>query len=40
MVKPPGTLEVVREIYRANGMRGLYTGGRLHLGECHSLRKL
>jgi len=31
MVKPPGTLEVVREIFKTNGVRGLYTGGRLHL---------
>jgi len=30
LVKPPGTLEVVREIFKANGIRGLYTGGRLH----------
>jgi len=30
MVKPPGTLEAVSEIFKANGVRGLYTGGRLH----------
>ncbi|KIM49339.1 hypothetical protein M413DRAFT_438523 [Hebeloma cylindrosporum] len=30
MVKPPGTLEAVKEIYRNNGFGGLYTGFRLH----------
>jgi hypothetical protein len=40
MIKPPGTLEVVREIFKTNGVRGLYTGGRLHLGECRSLDDL
>lgn len=28
--KPPSTLDAVRDIYRANGIRGLYTGFRLH----------
>lgn len=28
--KPPGTLGAVREIFKANGMAGLYTGFRLH----------
>lgn len=30
LVKPPGTVEAVREIFRTNGMAGLYTGFRLH----------
>jgi len=30
LAKPPGTLEAVREIYRNNGLTGLYTGFRLH----------
>ncbi|KAF8163388.1 mitochondrial carrier domain-containing protein [Crassisporium funariophilum] len=30
MVKPPGTMEAVKEIYRGNGFAGLYTGFRLH----------
>jgi len=30
MVKPPGTLQAVKEIYRGNGFAGLYTGFRLH----------
>ncbi|KIK08253.1 hypothetical protein K443DRAFT_589413 [Laccaria amethystina LaAM-08-1] len=30
LVKPPGTLEAVKEIYRVNGTGGLYTGFRLH----------
>ncbi|KAF8892511.1 hypothetical protein BD779DRAFT_1436750 [Infundibulicybe gibba] len=30
LVKPPGTAEAVREIFRANGIAGLYTGFRLH----------
>jgi len=30
LVKPPGTFEAVREIFRASGMAGLYTGFRLH----------
>jgi len=29
--KAPGTLEAVREIFRENGLGGLYTGFRLHL---------
>jgi len=29
-VKPPGTVAAVKEIYKANGIRGLYTGFRLH----------
>ncbi|KDQ33498.1 hypothetical protein PLEOSDRAFT_19755, partial [Pleurotus ostreatus PC15] len=28
--KPPGTLDAVREIFRVNGIKGLYTGFRLH----------
>lgn len=39
MVKPPGTLEAVREIFNANGLRGLYTGGRLHFGDCYSMHE-
>jgi len=31
LVKPPSTLEAVKEIFRANGVAGLYTGFRLHL---------
>jgi len=30
LVKPPGTMEVVKEIYKNKGIPGLYTGGRLH----------
>ncbi|XP_006458044.1 hypothetical protein AGABI2DRAFT_199246 [Agaricus bisporus var. bisporus H97] len=30
MVRPPGTMDAVREIFRANGFGGLYTGFRLH----------
>jgi len=30
LVKPPGTLQAVKEIYRGNGFAGLYTGFRLH----------
>lgn len=33
LVKPPGTMEAVRDIFRANGVAGLYTGFRLHFGE-------
>jgi len=40
LVRPPGTVEAVREIFRANGLCGLYTGFRLHfsassLSEFH-----
>jgi len=31
LVKPPGTLEAVREIVRNNGIKGLYTGMQIHL---------
>ncbi|KAI0345324.1 hypothetical protein BDW22DRAFT_1326075 [Trametopsis cervina] len=30
IVKPPGTSQAVREIYKRNGLRGLYTGFHLH----------
>ena len=30
LVRPPGTVQAVREIFRANGLCGLYTGFRLH----------
>ncbi|KAF5380982.1 hypothetical protein D9615_004030 [Tricholomella constricta] len=30
LVKPPGTAEAVKEIFRTNGIAGLYTGFRLH----------
>ncbi|KAG6376483.1 mitochondrial carrier [Boletus reticuloceps] len=30
MAKPPGTLEAVRDIFRTNGLSGLYVGFRLH----------
>lgn len=30
LVKPPGTMEVVKDIYKSKGIPGLYTGGRLH----------
>ncbi|KAJ3538175.1 hypothetical protein NM688_g6558 [Phlebia brevispora] len=30
IVKPPNTLDAVRDIFRTNGIRGLYTGFRLH----------
>jgi len=30
LVKPPGTLEAVRDIFRRSGISGLYTGFRLH----------
>ena len=33
IVKPPNTLDAVRDIFRANGIRGLYTGFRLHCRE-------
>ena len=32
MVKPPGTVEAVKDIYRVNGLKGLYTGFPLHFG--------
>jgi solute carrier family 25 (mitochondrial carnitine/acylcarnitine transporter), member 20/29 len=35
LVKPPGTYEAVKEIFRANGMAGLYTGFRLHLRKTY-----
>jgi len=38
MVKPPGTLEAVKEIYRNNGFGGLYTGFRLHFGTPFSTK--
>ncbi|KAF9484740.1 mitochondrial carrier [Pholiota conissans] len=30
MTKPPGTVEAVKDIYRNNGLKGLYTGFPLH----------
>lgn len=36
LVKPPGTMEVVREIFKSKGVAGLYTGGRLHFGALTS----
>jgi len=30
LVRPPGTVEAVREIFGTNGLGGLYTGFRLH----------
>jgi len=30
LVRPPSTMEAVREIFRSNGITGLYTGFRLH----------
>ncbi|KAF9454575.1 hypothetical protein P691DRAFT_655672 [Macrolepiota fuliginosa MF-IS2] len=30
LIRPPGTAEAVREIFRTNGLGGLYTGFRLH----------
>jgi hypothetical protein len=33
--KPPGTMDAVREIYRSNGLKGLYTGFPLHFSEYH-----
>jgi len=30
IVKPPGTMEAIRDIFRTNGLLGLYTGFRLH----------
>ncbi|KAF8557295.1 hypothetical protein OG21DRAFT_1601750 [Imleria badia] len=30
LAKPPGTLEAVRDIFRTNGLSGLYIGFRLH----------
>ncbi|KAJ7449920.1 mitochondrial carrier domain-containing protein [Mycena latifolia] len=30
LVKPPGTAAAVKEIFKTNGIRGLYTGFRLH----------
>lgn len=40
MVKPPGTLGAVKEIYRNNGFGGLYTGFRLHFGIVISTKIL
>lgn len=37
LAKPPGTFEAVKEIYRANGTGGLYTGFRLHFRESFCL---
>lgn len=37
LVKPPGTFDAVKEIFRANGVAGLYTGFRLHFRECSDL---
>lgn len=37
LVKPPGTFEAVKQIYRANGIGGLYTGFRLHFREFFCL---
>lgn len=38
MVKPPGTVEAVKDIYRANGLKGLYTGFPLHFGaQTHAV---
>ena len=36
-MKPPGTLEAVKEIYRDNGFAGLYTGFHLHFSWFSSL---
>lgn len=30
--KPPNTVEAIRDIFRTNGLLGLYTGFRLHFG--------
>ncbi|KAH8106855.1 hypothetical protein BXZ70DRAFT_1074595 [Cristinia sonorae] len=30
LIKPPGTAEAIRDIFRSNGLLGLYTGFRLH----------
>ncbi|KAF8077862.1 hypothetical protein FPV67DRAFT_1443423 [Lyophyllum atratum] len=30
LVKPPGTIQAVKEIFKTNGLAGLYTGFRLH----------
>jgi len=30
LTKPPGTIEAVKDIFRTNGLAGLYTGFRLH----------
>ncbi|KAF7967208.1 hypothetical protein HWV62_15184 [Athelia sp. TMB] len=40
LVKPPGTMEAVREIFKTKGIAGLYTGGRLHFGalsQCYDI---
>ncbi|KAF7294850.1 hypothetical protein MIND_01022900 [Mycena indigotica] len=33
IVKPPGTAAAVKEIFKTNGISGLYSGFRLHFGE-------
>jgi solute carrier family 25 carnitine/acylcarnitine transporter 20/29 len=35
LLKPPGTIEAVKDILRTNGITGLYTGFRLHFGEIY-----
>ena len=32
LTKPPNTIEAIRDIFRTNGLFGLYTGFRLHFG--------
>lgn len=31
-------MEAVRDIFRSNGLLGLYTGFRLHFGTCTAAR--
>ncbi|KAF8636598.1 hypothetical protein AX17_003408 [Amanita inopinata Kibby_2008] len=38
LIKPPGTVEAVRDIFRTNGIAGLYTAFRLHFSEAFFLQ--
>ena len=38
IMKAPGTLDAVRDIFQLYGLRGLYLGFRLHFGMTSSLR--
>lgn len=35
LLKPPNTIQSVKDIVRLSGVRGLYNGFGLHLSECH-----
>lgn len=38
LAKAPSTMEAVRDIFRSNGLLGLYTGFRLHFGTYTAAR--